>query len=347
MNIVFLGFQTWGLVSLRAITESGSRVSLAVSHPDEVEEFYFSFTRSIKPFCEERDIPYVPAINLQEEWIAKRIKEAGPDLIVSSNWRTHIPQSILSLAPNGGINVHRSLLPKYGGVAPLNWAIANGEKTTGVTIHKIAPEFDLGDILEQEEIGIGPNETATELFHRTTPIIERILIESIKGISSGTIKPRKQNPHEATFFHKRTPRECAIDWNHSSTTIHNLIRAQSDPFPNAFTLFRGKVLKIKRASIGPHGYRGTPGRLAARTSDGVVIICGAGVDHAIHSITVHEVQEGNDLPRPALEYFKKLGEYLGPPNQECSAFEQMKTLQEQDRAGWVSCSDKTLIGRSE
>ena len=233
------------------------------------------------------------------------------DLLVSSNWRRHIPEIILEGFKHGGINVHRSLLPQYGGVAPINWAIACGETSSGVTIHLISGEFDQGDIILQREYSIGPDETATEIFHKTTPLVQQMVSKVLSQIEEGTTVPVKQNPKQGSFFHKRLERDLQIDWTKPNTEVYNLIRAQSDPFANAFSYLNGNRVNIKSASLPKKCFRGTPGRLFMRSTDpdGVVVVCGMG-ERMNQGLILHLVQEEGGLTTNANKLFRTMGQYF-------------------------------------
>jgi methionyl-tRNA formyltransferase len=310
MRVAFFGFQTWGLVSLQAIHESGHDVVLVVTHEPTHAPYASSFTESVDEYARDQSLPLIVAGNSEERAVTYALRSAAVDVIVSSNWRRKMGASTLALSVNGGINVHRSLLPMYGGFAPVNWAIAMGETETGVTIHGMDAEMDLGAIYAQEKISIGPNETATSVFHRMTPVIQRLLPEVLASMAAGTLKGTHQDPSEQTFFHQRGEREFTIDWSASALDVYNLIRAQSDPFPSARTVYRGAPLHVHAARLGPSSFRGSPSRLVAREPDGVVVLCGRHGRPQALVITVVSVG-GDFLPQKANAFFSKLGDYLG------------------------------------
>jgi methionyl-tRNA formyltransferase len=259
----------------------------------------------------ERRIPVIEARYANDESICRRIAEVKPDIMVLSNWRTWVSPSVYSIPTYQGINIHDSLLPRYGGFAPINWAIINGETETGVTAHFLSEEFDLGDILLQRKVPICFSETATDIFIKTINIIPEITLESLDLIEFGRVVRIPQDRSKATFFHKRSAYDSLIDWNRSNVDIYNLVRAQSDPYLNAYTFFQGKRLMIKHASLPELSYCGTPGRVLCRSSQGVVVICGSSQGRNGQGLVVHYVQEDGGEPVSALEYFKKMGSYLG------------------------------------
>lgn len=312
MRVVFLGFQTWGLVTLKAVLDSGHEVLATITHPESDKEHELSFNDSVKDFSEQQKIPTFQKSNITPE-ITKEIDSLSPDLLITSNWRRHVNTELIACSKFGAINIHRSFLPKYGGLAPINWAIVNGETETGVTIHTLDEKIDLGDILMQEKIPIDFTETATDVFYKTNPVISRMIPEVLNQIENGTVTPIQQDPSLATFFHKRLIRDNLIDWNRSNVEIYNLIRAQSDPFFNAFTFYNGQILKIKSASLASAKYRGTPGRVVTRVEDGVVVLCGKRPntsDVTGQGIVIHEVQLKNSQPMKANAFFPRMGIYL-------------------------------------
>src|SRR6185312_11440060 len=175
--------------------------------------------------------------------------------IVANNWRTWLPPEIFELPRHGTLNIHDSLLPAYAGFSPLIWAMINGEAEVGVTAHMMDGELDAGDIVLQRAIRVGPADTTTDLFHRTVDLIAPITAEAIKLIETG-YTPVPQDRSRASFFHKRAKRESRIDWTQSPHDIERLVRAQSDPYPNAFTHHRGEELRVVKAAVSTGHYGG-------------------------------------------------------------------------------------------
>lgn len=310
MRIVFVGFQTWGLITLKAVLAAGHEVALVVTHPTPTEEYAQHFNESVAEFAEKRGVPVAVGTTMTPD-IVRRVEHLSPEVIVSSNWRRRLPPAFLRCAKYGGVNIHRSMLPRYAGVAPINWAVANGEAVSGVTIHMMTDDFDLGDIVLQEAFAISPTETATDIFYKTTPIVERLVPEALAQLGSGTVQFIKQDAAQAEFFHPRGEQELRIDWSRRNTEVFNLIRAQSDPFMNAFTSFEGRRLKVKKASLPERRYRGTPGRVCERLPDvGVVVLCG-GSGLSGQGLVIELVQLDDQPPCRAGEAFPRMGFYLG------------------------------------
>jgi methionyl-tRNA formyltransferase len=311
MRVVFLGFATWGVTTLEGLLNAGHDVSLVITHPESTHEYEIIWNESVSHFASAHGIPTKVCLYANDDEIVQLIAETRPDLIVSSDWRTWLCPAILKLPKYGSINIHDALLPKYGGFAPVNWAIINGECETGVTVHFIQNEFDLGDIILQAKIPIEFSDTATDIFYKTLPFFSTLAVEALNLIGNGHVLLTQQDRTMATFYHKRSERDSLIDWNKSNIHIYNLVRAHSDPYPNAHTYLNGKKLKVKKASLPDRSYCGTPGRVFCRTKNGVVIVCGSNDQGYLQGLVVELVQAENEEPTEADKYFKKMGDYLG------------------------------------
>jgi len=312
MDVLFLGFQTWGLVTLKAIVEAGHRVQLVATHPEPTEAVDRHFNDSVVDYCKALGLPCLVAPTLQDDFDLSQHITQPPDILVASNWRRRIPGTVISMCRMGGINVHRSLLPNYAGLAPLNRAVANGESSTGVTIHLLSDELDLGDIVVQEPIAIDANDTATSLFLKTGPVISRLIPVALDGLSTGSARLQKQRPEELVFYHKRGERELRIDWSRPASAIHNLVRAQSPPFMAAYTQLEDRRLSILRTSLPPSIYRGTPSRIvgAHHVPPGIVVICGESPNTQQQGLILEQVSLDGAPPVPARSAKLPIGGYL-------------------------------------
>lgn len=310
MRVVFLGFGTWGVVTLNAILDAGYNVPLVVTHPESKHEYEVIWSESVHALASERGIPTAVCLYANDKAVVGLIEEAKPDVIVSSDWRTWLSPAVFNVPTHGSINIHDALLPKYAGFAPINWAIANGETETGVTVHFIQDDFDLGDIIIQQKVPIEFSDTATDIFHKTLPLFSSLPLDALRLIDRKELRTIRQEKGVATFYHKRSERDSFIDWSKSSVDIYNLIRAQSDPYPNAYTFFNNKKLKVKRASLPDRSYCGTPGRVFCRLAAGVVVVCGLSRD-SNQGLVLEVIQEEGGAVMGANEYFKKMGDYLG------------------------------------
>ncbi|MBT2895214.1 methionyl-tRNA formyltransferase [Streptomyces sp. McG3] len=311
MRVVMFGYQTWGHRTLQALLESEHTVVLVVTHPRSEHAYEKIWSDSVADLAEEHGVPVLIRERPDDEELFERLKEADADIIVANNWRTWIPPRIFGLPRHGTLNVHDSLLPKYAGFSPLIWALINGESEVGVTAHLMDDELDAGDIVRQEAIAVGPTDTATDLFHRTVDLIAPVTIGALALIASGRTEFTPQDRSKATFFHKRAAEDIRIDWNWPAEDLERLIRAQSAPYPCAFTFHRGRRLEVLSAVVSQNRYGGTPGRVFYREGEGVVIVAGAdartGRNHGL-AITRVRTEDGRELP--ATEYFTSMGGYL-------------------------------------
>jgi methionyl-tRNA formyltransferase len=209
------------------------------------------------------------------------------------------------------LNVHDSLLPAYAGFSPLIWALINGEPDVGVTAHMMDTDLDAGDIVLQRSTPVGPTDTTTDLFHRTVDMIGPITVDALALIESGQATRAKQDRAKASFFHKRSIEDSRIDWTWAADAIERLIRAQSDPYPNAFTFHGDRRVRVIKASVSATRYGGTPGRIFIREGDGVVIVAGADARTGRNKgLVIERIRLDDDTELPATEYFKTMGGYL-------------------------------------
>ena len=198
------------------------------------------------------------------------VKNAQPDVIFSFYYRSIIDMKILDLAPLGAFNMHGSLLPKYRGRACVNWAVLNGETETGVTLHHMTKYADRGNIVAQEAVPIGENETSHEVFMKIIPAAGRVLSRSLDDILSDNAEGFVQDESLATKFGRRRPEDGLIDWSKSAREIHNLVRAVAKPFPGAFTYHDGhKIMIWKTRIISDVKDSNTPA-IIIRTNDGIL-----------------------------------------------------------------------------
>lgn len=310
MRVAMFGYQTWGHRTLQALLGSGHDVALVVTHPKSEHAYERIWDDSVAGLAAEHGVPVLLRARPDDELVTA-LKEAEPDIIVANNWRTWIPPEIFRLPRHGTLNVHDSLLPAYAGFSPLIWALINGEEEVGVTAHLMDEELDAGDILLQRAVRVGPSDTATDLFHRTVALIEPIVRDALTLIDTGRAVPIPQDRSRASFFHKRSPEDSRIDWTWPAEDIERLVRAQSDPYPNAFTFYRGERVRVLKASVSEGVYGGTPGRVFIREGDGVVIVAGADARRGrSRGLVIERVRtdEGADLP--ATEVFRTMGGYL-------------------------------------
>lgn len=251
MRVVFMGTPQFAVATLRALTRCGHDIVLVFTQPDRPVGRGRKLTPPpVKTAALELGLNVFQPKRVREPQVLKRTEEIAPEAIVVAGYGQIIPSSIFDLPEYGCVNVHASLLPKYRGAAPINWAIANGEITTGVTTMRIAKRLDAGDMLLKRAVEIGPQETAPELSERLAPLGADLLLETLDGLQAGSVVAEKQNDDEATYAPILKREDGWIDWNLTAQEIFNRIRG-FDPWPGTFTSFRGKRLHIRRAQPVP------------------------------------------------------------------------------------------------
>ncbi|MER5863130.1 methionyl-tRNA formyltransferase [Kitasatospora sp. NPDC002040] len=311
MRVVMFGYQTWGHRTLQALLDSEHDVVLVVTHPAGEGAYEKIWSDSVAELAEAHGVPVVIRNRPDDEELFERLKEADPDFIVATNWRTLIPPRIFELPRYGTLNVHDSLLPKYAGFSPLIWALINNEPEVGVTAHLMDAELDAGDIVLQRAVPVGPRDTTADLFRKTLELFGPITVDGLAEIASGRTDFTKQDRSEASFFHKRAEEDIRIDWRWPAADLDRLVRAQCAPYPSAFTYHRGRRLEVLAAQVSEQRYGGTPGRIFYREGEGVVIVAGAdartGRNHGL-AITRVRTEDGRELG--ATEYFTAMGGYL-------------------------------------
>ena len=225
-----------------------------------------------KKFAKDKNLNlHIVKNNKETESIIKTI---SPDICFVVGWYRIIKKGTLEAVPGGFLGIHHSLLPKYRGGSPLVWAMINGEKSVGTSLFSFTEGMDEGDIWAQEEVAVGDNDYISDILVRLEEKAIAILREKYTDILDGKLKPRSQNHNEATFCSSRTPDDGLIDWNKNAKEIYDFIRAQSEPYPGAFTFLDGKKLVIWRTRPDNRIYYGRPGQVAERSADSVSVICG-------------------------------------------------------------------------
>jgi methionyl-tRNA formyltransferase len=281
MRVVFFGTPEFAIPSLKKLTEFGHDILAAFSQPDRPSGRGLKIQPTpVKQVAAALGIPVHQPAKLNTEEVKNRLVGLNPEIIVVAAYGKIIPKWMLELPHYGVINVHASLLPKYRGAAPINWAIINGEKISGVTIMQMDETLDTGDILMQEPVAIGPEETAGELHDRLALLGADLLCQTLAGLAAGAVRAIKQDSAQATMAPKIDRELGKIDWSRSAPAIHNLIRGLN-PWPGAYAYLRGQMLHIWRSRVAPPpggalaGNASAPcGQVAAVSSEEIVVRCG-------------------------------------------------------------------------
>lgn len=276
-RILFFGYSEVGYECLSLLLERGDNVVALITHEDNPHEKIWFKTPALA--AKEKGIPvFTPESVNTPEW-RERIAGLKPDLILSVYYRHMIGTKILGLPPLGAWNMHGSLLPKYRGRAPINWAVLHGEPRLGMTLHRMVKAPDAGAVVDQEGVEIGPRDTAEQAFRKVLPCARRVLARQIDALLAGKAKEIVQDETQATYFTGRKPEDGRIRWDQSSRQIFNLIRAVTDPYPGAFTDVGPARLMVWWAESdtpATRGARGRPGEilsvspLVVATADGAL-----------------------------------------------------------------------------
>jgi methionyl-tRNA formyltransferase len=259
-GIVVFGYHDVGYECLDALIRCGGRVLAVFTHRDNPEEKIWF--KSVAELARRHRIPvYTPDDANTSEWIA-RLREIQPEIIFSFYYRHMIGQEILDIPRLGAFNMHGSLLPKYRGRVPINWAVLHGETQTGATLHYMVKRPDAGDIVDQEAVSIGPRETAQDVFIKVTVAARNTLERNIDAIKQGRPPRRPQDESQASYYGGRQPEDGRIDWRADARRIFNLIRAVTHPYPGAFTDIDGRRFFIWWAEPRPE-VEGQPGQVVS------------------------------------------------------------------------------------
>ncbi|OHE86474.1 MAG: formyltransferase [Verrucomicrobia bacterium RIFCSPLOWO2_12_FULL_64_8] len=283
-RILFFGYSELGHDCLDFLLNRGDHVVALFTHEDSPrEKIWFQTPAGV---AHARGVPvFAPEKIDTPDWIG-RIAGLQPDLILSAYYRNLIGEKILGLARLGAFNLHGSLLPKYRGRAPINWAVLHGEPRIGLTLHRMIRKADAGAIVDQDGVDIGPRDTAEQSFRKVLPCARLILARQIDALLAGTARETPQDEAQATYFGARKPEDGRIAWTQTSGQIFNLIRAVTDPYPGAFTDVGAARLMVWWAEPespatrqfvgpplvgGPTGMASSAGPTAARPKPGTIL----------------------------------------------------------------------------
>lgn len=250
-SAVVFAYSDVGVRGLSALLALGIDVRLVVTHPDDPgEQIWFS---SVEKLAQLNDIPVIAPLDPNGPDAVRRVRSVAPDFIFSFYYRQLLGADLLASARRGAYNVHGSLLPRYRGRAPVNWAIIHGETCTGASVHRMTSRADAGAVVDQEAVAILPNDTALDVSRKVAWAAEAVLLRCVPALLDGNAPERPQDPAQASYFGRRTAADGRIDWSQTARRIHDLIRAVAPPFPGAFTdTTNGRLLLL-----GSY-YRGQP-----------------------------------------------------------------------------------------
>jgi len=280
---VVFAYHNVGVRCLRVLLARGVDVALVVTHEDSpTENIWFD---SVKSVADEHGIDAITPADPAGADLRAAVSAARPDFLFSFYYRHMLPADLLALAARGAYNVHGSLLPKYRGRVPTNWAVLNGETETGATLHEMVAKPDAGAIVAQTPVPILPDDTAAQVFDKVTVAAEQTLWRALPALLAGEAPHLPNDLSQGSYYGGRQPDDGRIDWNQPAQQVYNLIRAVAPPYPGAFTDIGGERFVIARARLARPG--AAPDHLprGIGVSDNAFFaVCGDGRAIAIHEL---------------------------------------------------------------
>lgn len=271
---VVFGYHNVGVRCLRALVDAGVEVPLVLTHEDDLaENIWFD---SVARTAAEYGIATIAPVDPNVADIVARVAAFRPDYLFSFYYRSMLKRPLLVLPPRGALNMHGSLLPKYRGRAPVNWAIVHGETETGATLHYMEEKADTGDIVAQQAVPILPDDTAIEVFGKVSAAAERTLRNTLPALLAGYAPRIRQDPAAASYYGGRKPEDGRIDWSKSAISIHNLVRAVAPPYPGALTVIAGRPARILRTRVLDEDASPARGRSLTLQDGALIARCGDG-----------------------------------------------------------------------
>lgn len=278
MNIIFMGTPDFAVGALEAILNAGHKVGLVVTQPDKAQ----GRSKELKPPAVKQcalkhNLPVFQPERIKKEEAVAVLKQYDADLYVVAAFGQILSKEILDIPKFGCINIHASLLPKYRGAAPIQWAVINGEEKTGVTIQQMNEGVDTGDILLQKEYYLQKDETGESLFDRLCDLGAVAIVEAIEKIEDGSITKTPQNEEESTHAKMLTKAMGLIDFHKSAENIERLVRGLNS-WPSAYTFYKGKTMKIWKAEVMRHiddaKNQYVPGTIVEKDKESFSVVCG-------------------------------------------------------------------------
>lgn len=296
MRLVFLGTGDFAIPSFEAVLGSGHEVAALVTQPDREKGRGQRVTPPpTKPVAEAHRIPVLQPRRVRDEAAIQALRDLRPEVLVVVAYGQILPKAVLEATPRGAVNVHGSLLPRWRGAAPIQWAIASGDAETGVTTMLLDEGLDTGPLLLARATAIDPEETAPELARRLAVMGAEVLLQTLRGLEDGSLRPRAQDALKATHARILTKDDGRLDWGLPAATLACRVRG-FQPWPGAATAFEGRTLKVLRGRVEAGGPGGAPGTVLAVDERGVLVACGAA---SILRLLVVQPESRNAMPAAA------------------------------------------------
>ena len=296
MRVVFMGTPDIAATCLQQILNAGMDVVGVYTQPDRPKNRGMKLAFSpVKEVSLAHSIPVYQPENFREEETVQQLRDLQPDVVAVVAYGRILPQKVLDIPPMGCINIHASLLPKYRGSAPYQWAVLNGEKETGVTAMYLCREMDAGDMIDVAKTAIGENETAGELLDRLAVLGAELLSKTLTRVEKGEAEGIPQDAAKATYAPMLDKTMCAIDWTKTAQQVHNWVRGLH-PWPVATAELNGTKFKIHTTAVVEGS--GAPGTILGLTKTGLQVACGEG------AIEIRSLQAEGGKRMAAPDYFR-------------------------------------------
>ena len=299
MRILFMGTPDFAVPSLEALVGAGHQICGVFTQPDKPKNRGMKLQAPpVKECALAHDIPVYQPVKLRDGTALALIQELNPELIVVAAYGRILPDDILAAPPKGCINVHSSLLPNYRGAAPINWAVLNGDKETGVTIMHMAHDLDAGDIISQASTPIDPDETVVTLHDRLAQLGAQLLVETVAQIDAGTATRTPQDHGKATLAPMLGRELSPMDFNRPARQLHDQVRGLI-PWPAAVTTLGDKRCKVFRTVVSADSTDAVPGTVLAAGKEGLTVACGQGT-----VLRLEEIQPDGGKRMKAADYLR-------------------------------------------
>ena len=278
MKIIFMGTPDFAVGTLEALLGAGHEITLVVSQPDKPKgRGHELIPTPVKAAALAHNLRIYQPARLRDEAAEETLRNTEADVIVVAAFGQLVPKSILEMKRYGCINVHGSLLPKYRGAAPIQWAVIDGEEKSGITIMQMDEGLDTGDMLLKAEVPLSPKETGGSLFEKLSALGASLCVEALEGLEAGALIPQKQGESPTAYAQMLTKEMGELNWSRPAKELECLIRGLN-PWPSAYTRLSGKTLKIWNADVCEEGHAGKAcGEIVRVAKDAVYVACGQGL----------------------------------------------------------------------
>ena len=298
MRVVFMGTPDIAATCLKGILEAGVHVVGVYTQPDRPKNRGMKLACSpVKELALKYDLPVYQPENFREDETVEQLRQLKPDVVAVVAYGRILPQRVLDIPPKGCINIHASLLPKYRGSAPYQWAVLNGEKESGVTAMYLCREMDAGDMIDTAVTPIGPNETAGELLDRLAGLGAELLVKTLGRMAEGDVARTPQDHALATYAPMLDKSMCPIDWTKTAQQVHDHVRGLH-PWPVATAELAGTRFKIHTTAIVTGKAGAVPGSILGLTKTGLQVACGEG------AVEIRSLQAEGGKRMAAPDYFR-------------------------------------------